>query len=190
MENRSVMMPGVFVVAGGLPQLWYAGVEVAYTDLLGSAVGPPTKDYVDQEDRGGYPGSHDNTNAAPCGVGALPPSRDAFAVVIGELHVGEQDRQEKKVGNDDDGDTERGGDSEFTDDFDLDGQHRHESHGVGDEGDSAWGEELTEGGTGGVEAGLAGEGFRPVGPHHLHAVAHADGKDEEWNEDRDRSQMR
>jgi len=145
------------IVAGFLAQFGDAGGGVADADLTGLEVGPDSDREAEQRDDEGRAGFHAAGEAFPIGVGTAAAVGDPHGVALGQVQVGEQDRQQEEVGDDDDGDAEAGGDGELVDGGDLDHHHRDEADDVADEGDHAGRDELDEGVAGGGLAVIAGE---------------------------------
>jgi len=84
-----------------------------------------------------------------------------------------------RFGDDDHADAEAGGDRQFPDGLNLDLENRQKADRVGDQRHAAGHEQLPEGTAGRVEAVVAaGEHRGAEGAHHLHAMAHADGENQ------------
>jgi hypothetical protein len=108
---------------------------------------------------------------------------DPFAVGWREVQVGEQQREQEKIRDDDHTHAEAGGDRELVDGGDLDDQHREKTHGIGQQCDRTGHDEEREGAAGGGRAIVTVEDLVAKRADLLDAVADADGEDQKRDQD-------
>ena len=132
-------------------------------------------------------------SAPQCGEAAAAVIRFSAQATLGrgraDAGIGQQDRQQDQVGEDQHRDAEAGGQCQILDDRDVDHHQHGETDGIGEQRRHAGEEQAAEGVAGSDQPVRAAADVLHDAVHLLRPVRDADGKDQEGDEDRERVEL-
>ena len=174
------------IVAGILPQLGHPGLGVADPDFPRLPLAPKTECDKKNDDEHGRHRFQALGQPCPKRVGLRAAVDDPLGVGGRQTQIREQDGQQEEICDDDHRHAQTGGDGEFVNRRDFYHHHRDETDDVRHQRDDAGDDETLEGEQCGRRAIVTGENLIAEGADFLNAMAHADRKHEERDQNRKR----